>query len=74
MVFRREGLELRHIIVEIAIGILVSVVMGVLATTRPQPTPCTVALLRAERTAVQFRVPLETFKDTLMKVCPEYRP
>ena len=59
---------------EIAIGILVSVVMSILATTRPQPNRCTAALLRAEQAAVQFRVPLETFKDTLMKVCSDYRP
>ena len=59
---------------EILIGIVMSVVMGVVAATRPPPNRCTAALLRAERAAVQFRVPLETFKDTLMKVCPGYQP
>ena len=59
---------------EILIGIVMSVVIGIVAATRPPPNRCTTALLRAERAAVQLRVPLDTFKDTLMKVCPEYRP
>ena len=59
---------------ELIIGIIMSAAMGIMAATRPQPNRCTAALLRAERAAIQFRVPLDTFKDTLMKVCPDYRP
>ena len=59
---------------EILIGIVMSVVIGVVAVSRPLPNHCTAALLQAERAAIQHRVPLDTFKDTLMKVCPGYRP
>lgn len=59
---------------EIVIGVVMSVVMGVVAAARPQPNRCPAALIQAEHAAIQFRVPLDTFKDTLMKVCPGYRP
>ena len=58
----------------ILIGVIASVAMGVMTIARPQPNRCTAALLRAEKAAVQLRVPLETFADTLRKVCPGYQP